>query len=538
MTDKKISSAVLEKVRGYVISILVEKKRMAKSFLYFINNYCYIEGSASDKSEGGGYLIPFKLWDGQTLFAKLLLEFRLLIMLKTRQMGATWLTLCYALWRMMTIPGYRVGCLSKRELEASELVRRVTFVLHHMPKWLVRHKNDYVPGYTGLLWDSTELQITINFYDKPGDKIGKMREYASSTLMAFPSAPDSMRTYVFDLVIFDEWAFHPFAREIWASAFPIIHKPNGGQFIGISTGLPGTLFEEIYWKAKAGESSFKSCFLDWTTDPRRTQEYYEEAIASGGSEVRREYPKSEHEAFSAGSGMAFEVWDEKIHANILETWYPPDTGRIIRVYDPGYTRACCKWYWINEINAVCYREFYPKQMTDVMQIEEILRLSVKPDGEPEKIYMTLVDPIKTFMRHGDTGVSTADRFTEKRVPIISGAKSREQGWRRLREWLYPYKDENSGETTARLTFTKACYNTIRTYPMLRVKQDNPEDVDEGEDHPQDCDRMLVMSRADFKGKVLQVKDDIIDDENWILAKIKKYKIEKKDEEERRIWSRE
>ncbi len=50
--------------------------------------------------------------------------------------------------------------------------------------------------------------------------------------------------------------------------------------------------------------------------------------------------------------------------------------------------------------------------------------------------------------------------------------------------------------------------------------------------------MLVMSRADFKGKVLQVKDDIIDDENWILAKIKKYKIEKKDEEERRIWSRE
>ena len=64
------------------------------------------------------------------------------------------------------------------------------------------------------------------------------------------------------------------------------------------------------------------------------------------------------------------------------------------------------------------------------------------------------------------------------------------GWKRLHQWLKPREGKSP-----RLTFTKACVNTIRTYPTITVDENRPDDINtRQEDHPQDCDRYFVMSR--------------------------------------------
>ena len=68
-----------------------------RSFAYFVDTYCQIY----DATEGTW--IPFKLWPGQLTVAKQLETELLNIILKARQLGMTWLYLCYALDRKSVV---------------------------------------------------------------------------------------------------------------------------------------------------------------------------------------------------------------------------------------------------------------------------------------------------------------------------------------------------------------------------------------------------------------------------------------------------
>ena len=49
----------------------------------------------------------FDLWPAQQDVLEAMRRDRLLVILKARQLGLTWLALVYALWRMLTVSGYR-----------------------------------------------------------------------------------------------------------------------------------------------------------------------------------------------------------------------------------------------------------------------------------------------------------------------------------------------------------------------------------------------------------------------------------------------
>lgn len=462
-------------VKSKLEIVNIEKDKMKKSVSYFIHNYVKIE-NLERKDDSNSIVIPFKLWEGQIRAIKDIVSGKNIIILKSRQLGLTWLVLAYALWNMIFIDGYRVGTVSEKEEKAKELIRRIQFMLKHLPRWLVRNSRDDINNFDGLIWEGTELKVTIYRYD--GEP---------SIIHAYSSAPDAVRTYTEDLVIFDEWAYHPFAEEIFASAYPTINRPDSGKFIGLSTGEPGSLFERIWRDATMGKVNFKTIYLEWWQDPARTLDWRENAIRVLGSRGIRDYPGEDWEdAFSAGEGRVFDVFNRDAHI-IKEDWQLPEGVSVILAYDGGFNNAACKWYWIDESNKViCYREYYPQKTIAPLQAQKILELS-----KDENIRYIVADP-ECWIKKGVSGLSTADVFATYGLYMIRANNDRIQGWQRLREWLTP---QNGGEP--KLRFTKNCINTIRTYPMLKFHKNIPEDIADGEDHLVDCDRYFVMSLPSY-----------------------------------------
>ncbi len=449
--------------------------------LKFIEEAVYIEDRDVE-----GLAIPFDLWDEQRDVVKSMVEDRLLIVLKARQLGLTWLALAFAVHELIFKQGYSVVALSKREdPDAKELVRRIRFILKYLPKWVIREHKGEAKRWGGLTWESTTFTITIHHPDKE-----------DSVFQSMTSAPDSGRSFTASLVILDEWAFQQWAEEIWSAAYPTINRPTGGKVFGLSTGKRGTLFERLWRESEKGENPFTPIFLPWWVDPRRTQKWYEEAKKALPNNYRAEYPSTPEEAFMVGEGAFFPEWDPDVHIINEPGWYPPEFCQIVGGYDSGYgSNACFKWYAVYpKGETIAYREYYPHQVTDGNQAKEIIRLSVTPDGRPEKLGMIYADPA-CWNKQPGTGKSTAEVFMEHGLRLVPADNNIENGWRRLHEWLRP--DDHTGVPALR--FTIACGNTIRTYPACEQSKANPEDISrDSEHHAQDTDRYFVMSRPMFK----------------------------------------
>lgn len=427
-----------------------------------------------------GMPAPFDLWPMQEQALRTFLTARLVVVLKARQLGLSWLALAYALTRMLTRPGYRVTVLSRGETEAKEMVRRVAYMLRHLPGWIVAPgaAAEDRPG-----WEATTLTVTVRHAD--GEP---------SVLTAMPAAEDSGRSFTASIVIIDEWAFQQHARRIWSAAYPTVNRPDGGQVIGISTGQIGTLFEEIWTDAVNGRNAFHPIFLPWHADPRRDAAWYEETKRALPNTYRAEYPSTPEEAFTMGEGAAFQEWNPAIHVPYGAEWYPPPTWRIVRAYDGGFVQPACKWYALGpDGQAVAYREYYPERVTDDEQAQEIRALSRDQHGAPEVIAYTVADPA-VWAKHSGTGESTAEVFAKHGISLIRGDNDRINGWKRLHQWLNAFEGPD-GKPTARLLHTRACVNSLRVYPSVPADKHRPDDVDtKAEDHLLDCDRYFVMSR--------------------------------------------
>jgi hypothetical protein len=481
----------------------IQKEKCRRSCEYFIDKYIYI----FDR-DVPGVVIKLMMWAGQRSVIAAFLVNRLIIILKARQLGLTWLALSFALWKMIFLPGFTVVGLSKGDTEAMELVERMKFMLRYLPKWWIRSSEDDLEGWSGLIYDSTLHEI--NIYHPGGE---------AASFQAFPSSADAGRSFTANLVLMDEWAYQLFAEQIWTAAYPTINRPTGGQVIGLSSGKRGTWFETVWNNAKAGLNSFFTIFLNWRTDPRRDEVWYANTKRNLPNTYRQEYPNTEADAFAVGQGAFFEEWDEEVHVP-YKSWEPPNDPRwlIAGAYDPGFsTHACFKWYAISPDGwCRCFREYYPHRATDKIQAAEIIRRSVYyNDGNKPMRFNYIVADTDAWTPARDSGKSTADAFFEydSRLNMSQATKDLENGWRRLHEWLDPYEGPD-GTKTAFLTFTEECSNTIRTYPSCEQSESNPEDISrKSEHHPQDVDRYFVMSRPEpAKEPKKQLKGQYTEDE--------------------------
>jgi hypothetical protein len=111
------------------------------------------------------------MWESQKQALREILDNRLNIVLKARQLGFTWLILCLITHLCLKFEGYTALILSETEGKSKELINRVDFILRHLPKWLILEekdvrelKNSSEKGFSKGLLHNTTLSIEFVRY--------------------------------------------------------------------------------------------------------------------------------------------------------------------------------------------------------------------------------------------------------------------------------------------------------------------------------------------------------------------------------------
>ncbi len=266
----------------------------------------------------GRGILNFERWDHLVEVCETLETERLIVWLKSRQTGASWLLAAYALWTALYQTGALVLLLSQGEDEAKILLGKSRFIYEQLP--------DALKTPQGI--DSRQ-QMTF-----PSKHSG---------INALPSTEKAGRSVTATLVIMDEADFHEHLEANYAAVKPTIDD-GGGKLIMVSTSNAASsvsLFKQTY--KEAPYNGFKSLFYGWNVRPGRDNAWFSarQAEYSNASLFEKEYPATAEEALSPPRTLA--AFDhDKLKLMSLDVRKPvvvPAVGatlaNIYQEYQPG-----------------------------------------------------------------------------------------------------------------------------------------------------------------------------------------------------------
>lgn len=251
-----------------------ERQRCAADPAYFIDTYCRVYDA-----EAGDW-IPFHLWDAQREALRTVHDNQLAVILKSRQIGMTWLLLGYALWQMLFEPIATVLIFSKRDDEAVYLLgdERLRGMYKRLPQWMQANS------------------VTVD--DKHQWALSN-----GSVARAFPTSGGD--GYTATLAIVDEADLVPDLPRLLGSAKPTIDA--GGKMALISRvdkSTPNSRFKQIYRAAKQNLNGWAAVFLPWHVHPGRDQAWYDrqmqDVLHTTGAldDLHEQYPATDVEALA------------------------------------------------------------------------------------------------------------------------------------------------------------------------------------------------------------------------------------------------
>ena len=217
--------------------------RCGKEPQYFFNKYVKIQHPTKGT-------IPFKTYDFQDTCVDDFRNHRFNIVLKSRQLGLSTISAAYAAWLAIFYKDKNILVIATKLSVAQNFIRKVKFVLHSMPKWLL-------------------LPEIIN-----NNK--QALEFSNgSTIKAIPTSEDAGRSEALTLLIVDEAAFVRNFDTIWTGLYPTLS--TGGQAIVLSTpnGVGGQYYD-LWMQAQSGENVFNPIKLAWDVHPDRGEEWFKE----------------------------------------------------------------------------------------------------------------------------------------------------------------------------------------------------------------------------------------------------------------------
>lgn len=495
LKDRKTAVfAALQEERRYILADSTPE--------YFMEEYCYIES----KKELGVSAVKFKLWPAQKKALQDIIDNKLTIVLKARQLGLTWLVICYIVHCCLQFGGFTALILSQTEAKSKELIDRADFVLRYLPEWLIISEKKFKEirrkqgegAYTGLYWVKTTLSIEIRYGDES-------KEVA--TIKAQSCTEGAGRSLTGDLVFFDEWAFHGFASQIFDAAYPTINRPESGKFIGLSTNFRGSFFESV-WKGY-DKKGFHKIFLSCFADPGRTQEWYDKTSMAMGSKVQQEYPRTEEEALLAGDNVSFPEFSYDIH--VCEPFPIPKHWRKLGSVDNGYNDPYA-WYKaaVSEDGIVyIYYELSrwrdEPQLLYTEQAREYNNSMFYFDKEEQAMKKERLDYIVAGVdawhthNRDNTGKCLVDYYEDGGmehqafIPAITDRVLRKATWH---EYLKPIEDKNTGKIYAKVQIFSTCPYLIEIIPQLVNDERDVEKVADLSDidNPYDSAGYLLISR--------------------------------------------
>ena len=263
-----------------------EQIRCALSPLYFVNEYCWIEDQEARK------WIPFHLWPKQAETLKVIVENDLVIILKARKLGLTWLCIAYALWDMLFRSGGRELLFSLGDKDAVDLVKRLRGMHRRLPLF---------------------LQATVGTDNDHELEFARL----DSTAKAFPCTKQAARNYTGSLALIDEADCIAWLKQLIAAVLPGVEA--GGKLLLVSAsdkGAPSSEFKRIYRGAIAGTNNYAPIFLPWHARPSRDQAWYDVQTVNYDDEhdMRANYPATPEEALSPRSS------DKRFRPEWFEEW--------------------------------------------------------------------------------------------------------------------------------------------------------------------------------------------------------------------------
>ena len=238
---------------------------------HFVDTHVKIDEPQARDSK----VIPFKLWPKQREALQQMVVDRLLVILKARQLGISWLCCAYALWVCIFKPGSLVLLFSMGAREAYELARRIKVMYERLPLWL----REAVP--------------------LEGQSLHKLVWKNGSTIRSLAATKSAGRSFTATLVLMDEAAFMSYGEDLYSALKPTID--GGGQLFVVSTANGETGFFYKLWKdAEKLINNFKTLFLSWRA-PHRTDAWRQRVAQEAISSVidLQEYPNTPEEAFQA-----------------------------------------------------------------------------------------------------------------------------------------------------------------------------------------------------------------------------------------------
>ena len=263
----------------------------AQSPSYFLDRYCYIIDPVLGPME-------FKLWDWQADLIKKWHREHRVVVLKARQLGASWMAAGYALWHAIFNKGATVLLISDKQDNAVVLLSKAEYMYDRLPQWLRPQLGKH---------NETTLQF----------------KRMNSKISVLPSTEDAGRGEAASLVIVDEAAFHPYAQRNYAAYKPTVDA--GGKLIVISTAKGRGSFFHSLWTDAPG-NGFTPVFLSWRLRPGRDDQWLEAhklEYSSAPHLFQEEYPDNPVDAFVTSSGCLFDI--ARIREMLVECRPPRET---------------------------------------------------------------------------------------------------------------------------------------------------------------------------------------------------------------------
>jgi hypothetical protein len=340
---------------------------------YFIRTYVRL------KNQEGG-IVPFDLWDFQLDDLEKIVRNQIVVVLKARQLGLSWLICAYAMWLILFHEAKTVIVISKGENESKEIVSRIKLMYDHLPDWM-----------------KTRIKIV-----KDNEGLFLLANY--SEVRSFAARSGAGKSFSASLLIMDEAAEMPEAEAIYSGARPTLSK--SGKVVIISTGNGRDVWYYEMWKKarygiKEGGLPVVAIFHHALVHPERNEKWYADQrdVFTDDDLFLENYPMHENEAFRLKQGRYFKDFTPDVHVKKIDKFV--DGWETYRMIDFGYAQyAVCLWAQIDPMDNVYIVD---ELVVHEMQLDDFAEAIINKEVE-HGLSTTAIRPIRKKRERTESGM--------------------------------------------------------------------------------------------------------------------------------------
>lgn len=230
------------------------------------------------------------------------------VILKSRQIMATWFFCIAALWDIMFHKGSKGAFVSKKGEDSRKLIERMKFIYDQLPDW--------------------KPQVDFVFFPQPKAECKENW----SVVYAYPQGADQLRSQTFSWIFSDEFAFQEHQDKTWRSSKPTVD--GGGRFIACSTpNGSGNLFYHF-----CKDPSFYLIEIHYSENPFKGFKWQKEARKG----MREKDWQQEYELnfLATNENTIFSDFNYQLHVKPQE--FNPNSPLLVG-WDFGFNRPAVIW---------------------------------------------------------------------------------------------------------------------------------------------------------------------------------------------------